>query len=201
MNTAKTITTSGNSIELGMLQKAHSTVNEISKIPGEAKPIKKNILKQLFEEELKEIHSAEKLLLESYLEINLEIHSDELREIIIEHMEQAKKHADQLQKILIQLQISKMGEVCKAIETLIDKGKKISVEYDNGCVRDSALIINFQKIEHYKIAAYGSLCELADVLGYHQISDTLDYILEEEESADYLLAEFAKDTHDEACEN
>jgi ferritin-like metal-binding protein YciE len=67
-------------------------------------------------------------------------------------------------------------------------------------VRDSALIIGAQKIEHYEIACYGSLCELAEVLGFHKVADVLDRTLEEEEDTDSLLTEIAEEVNDEALE-
>jgi len=67
-------------------------------------------------------------------------------------------------------------------------------------VRDSALIIGAQKIEHYEIAAYGSLCELADVLGEDRICDLLEKTLEEEKETDETLTAIAQDVNDEAYE-
>jgi ferritin-like metal-binding protein YciE len=67
-------------------------------------------------------------------------------------------------------------------------------------VRDSALIIGAQKIEHYEIASYGSLCELADVLGHSRIADILHRTLEEEEDTDRNLTSIATHVNDEACE-
>jgi ferritin-like metal-binding protein YciE len=67
-------------------------------------------------------------------------------------------------------------------------------------VRDSALIIGAQKIEHYEIAAYGSLCELADVLGEDKIHDLLGRTLDEEEDTDQILTEIAQNVNDEAFE-
>ncbi len=67
------------------------------------------------------------------------------------------------------------------MESLINEGKKVIEDFEAGSVRDSAIIIGAQKVEHHEIAAYGSLCELADVLGYHKIDDILDRTLEEEE--------------------
>jgi ferritin-like metal-binding protein YciE len=67
-------------------------------------------------------------------------------------------------------------------------------------VRDSALIIAAQKVEHYEIATYGSLCELCDVLGYPKLSDLLGRTLDEEETTDNELSELAQDVNDEAHE-
>jgi ferritin-like metal-binding protein YciE len=86
------------------------------------------------------------------------------------------------------------------MEGLIEEGKKTISEFERGPVRDSALIIGAQKIEHYEIAAYGSLCELADVLGENKIHDLLGRTLDEEEETDSNLSEIAQDVNDEAYE-
>jgi ferritin-like metal-binding protein YciE len=86
------------------------------------------------------------------------------------------------------------------MEGLIEEGQKIIEEFEEGSVRDSALIIAAQKIEHYEVAAYGSLCELCDVLGYNQIGSTLGRSLDEEKNADDILTDIAQDVNDDAYE-
>jgi ferritin-like metal-binding protein YciE len=56
----------------------------------------------------------------------------------------------------------------------VEEARKTIREFDRGPVRDSALIIGVQQIEHYEAAVYGSLCELADVLGEDRICDLLE---------------------------
>jgi ferritin-like metal-binding protein YciE len=92
------------------------------------------------------------------------------------------------------------SEKCVAMEGLIEETKKIIQEYPRGAVRDAALIIGAQKIEHYEIASYGSLCELCDVLGEERLGDLLGRSLEEEEETDELLSDIAQDVNDEAAE-
>lgn len=157
-------------------------------------------LKQLFEEGLKDIYNAEKQLIQALPEMAQAAYSEDLADAFQQHLEQTKKHAERLEKIFSRLRIDREEETCKAMEGLIEEGKKIISEYEESPVRDSALIIGAQKIEHYEIAAYGSLCELADVLGFHKICDTLDRTLAEEEETDHLLTSIAMDVNDEAYE-
>jgi len=83
---------------------------------------------------------------------------------------------------------------------LIDAGKKVISENDESALRDSALIMGAQKIEHHEIAVYESLCELANALGYDKIGDLLERTLIEEEGADNKLADIAQEVNDEALE-
>jgi ferritin-like metal-binding protein YciE len=160
-----------------------------------------NGLYGLLEKGLKDIYSAEKQLVESLPEIAQAADNEELEDAITAHVEQTKKHVARLEKILERKNISKTDmEKCVAMEGLIQEGKKIVQEFSRGPVRDSALIIGAQKIEHYEIASYGSLCELADVLGEDKILDILGRTLDEEEETDELLSHIAQQVNDEACE-
>jgi ferritin-like metal-binding protein YciE len=158
-------------------------------------------LHALLEAGLKDIYSAEKLLVNALPEIARAVDNEDLEEAITFHLEQTKKHVARLDKVFERLQITKTdSEKCAAMEGLIQEGRKVISEFERGPVRDSALIIGAQKIEHYEIAAYGSLCELADVLGENKIHDILGRTLDEEEETDLNLSDLAKDVNDEACE-
>ena len=158
-------------------------------------------LHSLLEKGLKDIYSAEKQLVAALPEVIQAADNDDLEEAVTYHLEQTKKHVARLEKIFERLRISKDdSEKCAAMEGLIEEGKKIINEFERGPVRDSALIIGAQKIEHYEIAAYGSLCELADVLGESKIHDLLGRTLDEEEETDENLTDIAKDVNDEAFE-
>lgn len=158
-------------------------------------------LHSLLESGLKDIYSAEKQLVNALPEIARAVDNEDLEEAITMHLEQTKKHVARLEKIFDRLRIIKTdSEKCPAMEGLIQEGRKIISEFERGPVRDSALVIGAQKIEHYEIAAYGSLCELADVLGEAKIHDILGRTLDEEEETDENLSDLAKDVNDEAYE-
>jgi ferritin-like metal-binding protein YciE len=92
------------------------------------------------------------------------------------------------------------AKTCEAMKGLVEEARQAIREFDRGPVRDSALIIGAQKIEHYEIAVYGSLCELADVLGEDRICDLLEKSLIEEKQTDEKLSDIAQDINDEAFE-
>jgi ferritin-like metal-binding protein YciE len=162
---------------------------------------KKKSLSELFEKELKTAYSAETQLVEALPEIAKAADNEELEQAVNRHLEETRKHVSRIEKVFERLEISKNEiEKCMVMEGLIESGKKIIQEIDRSPVRDSALIIGAQKIEHHEIAVYGSLCELADVLGEDRIRDLLGRTLEEEEEADKLLTEIARDVNDEARE-
>jgi len=161
---------------------------------------KQKTLNELFEEGLKEMYNVEKQLINALPEMAQAAYHEELQNAFLDHLQQTQKHAERLEKIFMRLRIDREEKTCEAMKGLIEEGQQIIREYEESPVRDSALIIGAQKIEHYEIAAYGSLCELAEVLGFYKVADILDRTLEEEELTDSILTELAKDVNDEAAE-
>lgn len=158
----------------------------------------KESLKKIFEELLRDTYSAEQQLIKALPELAKAAHSEDLQDAFESHLQQTKRQAERLEKIFSRLQIDKNGEKCKAMEGLVEEGQQIIKEHEDGVTRDVALIIAAQKVEHYEIAAYGSLVELADVLGLDNIADVLERTLNEEKETDELLSEIAQDVNDEA---
>jgi len=158
-------------------------------------------LESLLEHGMRDIYSAEKQLVDALPEVAQAVDNEELEEAVNTHLEQTKKQVARLEKAFERLGIENDNiEECVSMKGLIEETKKIIREFPRGAVRDSALIIGAQKIEHYEIASYGSLCELADVLGEDRLGDLLGRSLEEEEETDELLSEIAQDVNDEAAE-
>jgi len=180
-------------------KKKAMTKSENENSPSQQKSSKD--LHGLLEAGLKDIYSAEKQLVEALPEVAQAVDNEELEEAINHHLEQTKKHVTRLEKVMERLGISKTNmPTCVAMQGLIQEGKKIIGEFTRGPVRDSALIIGAQKIEHYEIASYGSLCELADVLEDDRTHDLLGRTLDEEEETDQMLSEIAQTVNDEAYE-
>lgn len=159
-----------------------------------------NSLRGLLEHQLNDVYSAEMQLTKALPEMAKACNDEELQDAFLDHLDQTKRHVERLEKIFLKLKIEKNGESCKAMEGLIQENKKIISDFEESPVRDSALIIGAQKVEHYEIASYGSLSELADVLGLHKVADLLERTLQEEEFTDKLLSEIAMDINDDAYE-
>ncbi len=158
-------------------------------------------LHTLLEKGLRDIYSAEKQLVEALPEVIQAVDNEELEDAISTHLEQTRKQVQRLEKAFERLGFSREEEEkCVAMEGLIQENKKIIQEFQRSPVRDAALIIGCQKIEHYEIAVYGSLCELCDVLDEERLGDLLGRTLEEEEETDELLSEIAQEVNDEAAE-
>jgi ferritin-like metal-binding protein YciE len=156
-------------------------------------------IKELFIKGLKDIYNAEQQLVEALPEMSEAAYNEQLQDAFMDHREETMRQAKRIEKICSRLNIDLSdAETCKAMEGLIEEGQEIIKDFKEGAVRDAALIIGAQKIEHYEIAAYGSLRTIAEVMGLYEISDMLDRTLEEEERTDMLLTEIAEEINDAA---
>lgn len=176
---------------------AEKTTNK-SGISSKTKKSGKESLKKIFEEQLQDTYSAEQQLIKALPEMAKAADNDDLQDAFEMHLKETEKQAKRLEKIFDRLRIEKEGKTCKAMEGLIKEAQEIIKEHGAGSSRDAALIIAAQKVEHYEIASYGSLVELADVLGLDNIADALERTLDEERNTDELLSDIAQDINDEA---
>lgn len=160
----------------------------------------KESLKKIFEELLQDTYNAEKQLIKALPEAAKAAYNEHLQDAFENHFEQTKRQVERLEKIFDRLRIEKGNETCEAMEGLIKEVKEIIDRHDKSIIRDVALIIAAQKVEHYEIAAYGSLVELADVLGLNNTANLFERTLHEEKETDYILSEIAQYVNDEAYE-
>jgi ferritin-like metal-binding protein YciE len=82
---------------------------------------------------------------------------------------------------------------CDAMEGIIKEGERIIAETEEGtATRDVGLIMSAQKAEHYEIATYGGLTQLAKTLGNDEVAEILGTTLSEEKEADETLTGIAE---------
>lgn len=151
----------------------------------------KETLRELYVEELKDIYSAETQLTKALPKMAKAASSDELQEGFEEHLEQTKEHVQRLEKIFKMLEESPTGKKCLGMEGLIKEGSEVIGEDFEDDVKDSALIAAAQRVEHYEIAAYGTVAAYADVLGETEQAQLLQETLQEEKDTDEKLTELA----------
>ena len=159
-----------------------------------------NTLHHLFEENLLDIYDAEQQLIDALPDFAEAAESQDLKDAFLDHLEETKDQAERIEKIFSRLKIERTTTTCEAMQGLIEEVRGVINEFEENAVRDSALIIATQKIEHYEIATYESLCEIAEVLGLNKTKDILCRSLVEEKDADEILTDIARDVNDEACE-
>lgn len=151
-------------------------------------------LEKLFTNQLKDILYAEQLLLKVLTELKEASTTEELEDTFDDHRMQTERHIKRLEKIFRMMDKPAEGKKCEAMEGLVREAKTFINETKQGSMtRDAAIIIAAQKIEHYEIASYGGLIQLAITLGMIRAADLLDKTLAEEEEVDQVLSEIAED--------
>lgn len=118
--------------------------------------------------------------------------ADPLREALIGHLEETRNQIGRIEKIGSLLGLQNEALFCVGMQGLIDEGWQAVDETPEGsAVRDAALIISMQRIEHYEMVSYGSLHALAEALEYRDVADLLEMNLAEERKADETLTRLA----------
>lgn len=154
---------------------------------------KESRLEKFFHDQLKDIYYAEQQLIKALQEMKEACTTEELEDAFEDHLKQTERHIKRLEKIFMMLGKKAEGKKCEAMDGLIREGRTIISETKQGTMtRDAALIIAAQKVEHYEIASYGGLVQLAVTLGKHNAADLLDKTLNEEEQTDRMLTEIAE---------
>ncbi len=158
-------------------------------------------LKELYIDELKDIYNAENQLVKALPKMAKAASSDELRKGFEDHLEQTKGHVTRLEKIFQTLGESPKGKKCKGMEGLVEEGGEVIEDDYEGSVKDAALIGAAQRVEHYEIAAYGTVCAFAQQLGETEHFSLLGKTLREEKETDEKLSKAATQINAEASES
>ena len=154
-------------------------------------------LHNLFVEELKDIYWAEKALVNQISKMILSATSNKLIETLTIHLQQTNEHVTRLEEVFSAIGKKVLAKKCEAIEGLIKETEGIMKETEKGMMRDEGIILVSQKIEHYQIATYGTLCSFARTLGENGIGILLQKTLDEEYEADEQLTEIALEMQSE----
>ena len=152
-----------------------------------------SLLLELFLDELKDIYWAEKHLLKALPKMAKASTSDELNKAFNDHLETTRGHVTRLEEAFELLGEKAQAKKCEAMAGLTKEGDSIIEDTEKGTLtRDVGLIMAAQKVEHYEIATYGSLAQLAKTLGKNDIADLMNETLNEEKDADELLTSIAE---------
>jgi len=148
---------------------------------------------KLFEDMLKDVYWVEQQLVDALQQMHEAATTDELKSAFEDHLFVTQKHASRLEKIFELIGTEPEAKECEAMAGLIKEAQRVIEETEEGTMtRDAALIIAAQKVEHYEIAAYGSLVQVALTLGHDQVAKILEKTLIEEEDIDFLLTQIAE---------
>ncbi len=154
---------------------------------------KSNQLEELFEEELKDIYWAEKALTKAIPKMIKKASSANLVDALESHLDETEQQVSRIEKIFSIMGKDAKAKKCEAMAGLIKEAEEIISDTEEGPMRDAGIIAAAQKVEHYEIATYGTLCTFAKTLGWEEVKAILGTTLEEEKNADLGLTEIAEE--------
>ena len=151
------------------------------------------MLQKFFLDCIKDVYWAEKHLTKALPKMRKAATSEELQTAFADHLAVTETHVERLEQVFAELGETARGKKCEAMEGLVKEGQSIIEDTEAGtATRDVGLILAAQKVEHYEIASYGGLAQLARTLGEDSVADIFESILSEEKEADMLLTEIAE---------
>ena len=157
-------------------------------------------LHELFLEELSDVYSAEQQITKALPKMAKAAESDELRMAFEEHLEQTQEQIARLDQVFRSLDETLKRKTCKAMQGLIEEGSEMMQEHKGSSEIDAALIAAAQKVEHYEIASYGTLCTWAEQMGHDEALELLKQTIDEEETTDERLTEIAESLANQRAE-
>ena len=149
-------------------------------------------LMDLYVDELKDVYNAEKQILKALPKMAKKASHPELRQAFENHQVTTEEQVKRLETIFDDMNLPKRGKKCKGMEGLIEEGQEMMSEDADPDVLDAAMISAAQRVEHYEIAAYGTLRTYARQLGLKEHARLLQETLDEEGETDKLLTRIAE---------
>jgi len=151
-------------------------------------------LHELFLDELADIYNAEQQLTKALPKMANAAQSDELREAFEAHLAETEGHLSRLEEVAESLGEKLKRKTCAAMKGLVEEAQELMKEQKGKSSLDAALIAAAQKVEHYEIASYGTVCAWAKQMGHDSEAETLEETLSEEKAADEKLTSIAEES-------
>jgi ferritin-like metal-binding protein YciE len=156
-------------------------------------------LEELLINELQDLYSAETMLIKALPKMAQKASSPQLKTAFENHLQQTEGHKRRLDQIFDELRdIDREDKKCKGLEGIVKEGEEVIKADAEPEVRDAALISAAQRVEHYEIAAYGTVRTYAQLLGRNNWAQLLQQTLDEEKQTDQKLNDLASHINIEA---
>ena len=152
-------------------------------------------LKSLYVDELRDLYNSEQQLIKALPKMAKAANSDELRRGFEGHLEQTRQHATRLGNSKPR---PAKGKKCKGMAGIVSEGGEMMSEDFEGALMDAALISAALRVEHYEIAAYGTVRAYAELMGEGEAASLLQQTLDEEKETDQKLTELSEQINSEA---
>jgi ferritin-like metal-binding protein YciE len=155
-------------------------------------------IEKLFLNELKDIYSAEKQITRALPKMAKAAATEELRTAFEAHLKETRGQIERLDRVFEILGKPATGKMCKGMQGVLEEGSETLEEIEEGEIRDAAMIGAAQRVEHYEIAAYGTVRTMAELLNQKEIAQLLQKTLDEEGATDKKLTQIASKVNKQA---
>jgi ferritin-like metal-binding protein YciE len=152
---------------------------------------KPSTMAELYTKELRDLYNAEQQILKALPKLIDAASHDELKDALEAHRRQTEGHVRRLEQIFQEMGQSPKGEKSKGIEGVLDEGSDLIDDDLAPAILDAGLISAAQRVEHYEMAAYGTVRTWAEDLGMAAHAKLLQATLDEEKAANHILTELA----------
>lgn len=152
-----------------------------------------SLLEKFFQDQLKELYRAEKRLTLALPKMRKAATTEDLKAALEEHTIQTREHVTRLEQVFQMMGKQPKTKKCDALDSLVKEGENLVGNTPPGSItRDVGIIMAAQKIEHYEIASYGALVQLAETMGESGIAGILSQTLMEEKQTEEDLSSLAE---------
>jgi ferritin-like metal-binding protein YciE len=158
-------------------------------------------LADAFLDELRDVLSAEKQLTKALPKMAKKATSPQLKKAFESHLAETETHVERVEQAFEETGKAARAKTCEAMKGLLKEGSELMEEDASPEVMDALLIAAAQKVEHYEIATYGTLCTWAETLGYTKALKLLKQNIAQEEAADKKLSQIAETVNANAVES
>ena len=157
-----------------------------------------NNLADAFYDELRDVLSAERQLVKALPKMIKATSNEKLAAALESHLEETKQQVERVEQAFEDTGKTAKAKTCEAMKGLIEEAEEALAEDGEAAVKDALIIACAQKVEHYEIATYGTLCTWADALGYTNAASLLKENMGQEEKADKKLTDLSRAINKEA---
>ena len=154
--------------------------------------MKLETLRDLLLEQLQDLYDAEKRITKALPKMAKAATSTELKAAFEKHLGETEGHVERLEQAFETLGEKAKTKTCKAMQGLLAEGEETIKEDAEPEVKDAALIAAAQRVEHYEMAAYGTVSAYAKLLKEKAVLKLLQDTLAEEKATDEALTELAE---------
>jgi ferritin-like metal-binding protein YciE len=149
-------------------------------------------LHDAFVDELRDAYDAERQITKALPQLITAATSPELRSAFESHLEETHRQVGRLEEVFDLLGEPAKGKRCEGVAGILEEGRALLAGDFDDATMDACLIASAQRVEHYEMAAYGTLVAWAEAMGHEDVIGLFRQSLEEEKGADRALSALAE---------